>query len=98
MAEGAPVGEPIDCINVGEIADARGINDRTVDFRLRSGRIYRNVLENSCPGVGHHAFSYRPTLSRLCSIDTITVMSSGPGVPGPTCGLGMFQQIDREAR
>ncbi len=98
LAPAQPVGEPVDCINTNEIRDTRALDDRTIDFRLKSGRIYRNTLENSCPGLRQQAFTYQARVSRLCSIDTITVLGNSPGIPGPTCGLGTFQQVSAETR
>jgi hypothetical protein len=41
---------------------------------------------------------YRTTLSRLCDIDTITVLyHGGPGMTqGPTCGLGKFYPVSED--
>jgi len=97
LAEARPIGEPIDCLLTTEIRDTQVRDEATIDFNLRNGQVYRNRLPDSCPGLGFNgAFSYRPAISRLCSIDTITVLNSG-GVPGPTCGLGSFQRVEAGA-
>jgi hypothetical protein len=87
------VGEPVDCVSTGEIDDTKVHDDRTIDFRMRDGTIYRNTLPVSCNPLGwEKRFAYRTINSRLCSTDTITVLQSG-GVGGPTCGLGEFVPV-----
>ena len=40
------------------------------------------------------AFSYRTSITQLCSVDIITVIDRGaPGIAGPSCGLGQFQEV-----
>jgi hypothetical protein len=64
-------------------------------------KIYRNTLPNSCPTLGFEKrFSYRTSLSQLCSVDIITVLYNvGSSLqPGASCGLGKFQPMERPAR
>jgi len=86
-------GEAVDCVNTGEIRNSRVHDNRTIDFEMRNGTVYRNTLPVSCSPLGfERRFTYRTTTSRLCSTDTITVLQSG-GVGAPTCGLGEFVPV-----
>lgn len=86
-------GEPVNCVSTGSIDDTRVHDDRTIDFVMRDGTVYRNTLPVACGPLGfERRFAYRTTTSRLCSTDTITVLQSG-GVGQPTCGLGEFVPV-----
>ena len=94
-------GDPVDCIPIGQTRSTSVRDDRTIDFQINGGRIYRNVLPNSCPGLGFEKrFSYVTSLSQLCSVDIITVLWNQGGAlqPGASCGLGKFQPMERPAR
>ena len=90
----AAVGEPVNCVSTGSIDNTRVHDDRTIDFVMRDGTVYRNTLPVSCSPLGFEKrFSYRTTSARLCSSDTITVLQSG-GVGAPTCSLGQFVPVN----
>jgi len=87
------LGAGVDCISTSSIDNTVVHDDRTIDFRMRDGTVYRNTLPVSCNPLGwEKRFSYRTQTSRLCSSDTITVMQSG-GVGAPTCSLGQFVPV-----
>jgi hypothetical protein len=99
LAEARPVGAPVDCIELTRIDHTRVRDDRTVDFYMRGREVYRNTLRQDCPGLGFEdSFAYRTSLSRLCSVDLISVIRSGGGPAGPTCALGPFQRIETTIR
>ncbi|HYW17226.1 MAG TPA: DUF6491 family protein [Allosphingosinicella sp.] len=100
LAEARPVGEPVDCLNLARIDRTRVLDNRTIDFHLRGGEVYRNRLRDECPGLAFEdSFTYRTSAGRLCSVDLISVNRSGGGGPaGPTCPLGAFQRIEKEIR
>ena len=99
LAEAREVGEPADCITIASIDYSRVRDDRTIDFYMRGGEVYRNRLRHECPGLAFDdSFSYATSLSRLCSVDTITVNSNSGGAAGRTCGLGAFQRIETNVR
>ena len=57
-------------------------------------------LDRACPGLDRdRPFSYRANNSRICSIDSITVLeNSAFGLTrGFTCGLGVFEPSNEEA-
>ena len=99
LADARPVGAPVDCITLINVSHSRVLGDGVIDFHMRGGTVYRNALPQSCPGLGfEERFTYRTSIGRLCSVDTITVLR-GSGLPeGPTCALGSFQPIQRTAR
>lgn len=90
-----PVGEAVRCIQTSSIRQSHVRSDRVIDFEMINGRTYRNVLAARCSGLGfEERFAYKSTINQLCSVDTITVLRSGGGVQGPTCGLGEFQPVE----
>ncbi|MBC7985918.1 MAG: hypothetical protein H7X93_04515 [Sphingomonadaceae bacterium] len=96
-----PVGEPVSCVPLRQIRSTEVHDDRTIDFRMTGGRTYRNTLPHDCPGLGFdEAFSYRTSLSQLCSVDIITVLRQpiSSAIQGPSCGLGEFQPIETAER
>ena len=80
------------CVELSRIRESKVIDDRTIDFVLRDGSVLRNTLPSSCPSLGfERAFTYKTSISRLCSVDIITVIMQGGGVrTGASCGLGKF--------
>ncbi len=98
LAEARPVGDPVDCVDIARIDYTRVRDNQTVDFYMRGRAVYRNRLRGECSGLAFEdSFSYRTSLSRLCSVDLITVNRSG-GSAGPTCALGTFQRIETSLR
>ena len=100
LVEAQPVGAPTDCLNLTQIRSTRVRSDSVIDFEVAGGEVYRNTLPSSCPGLGsEERFAYATSLSRLCSVDTITVLHSGGGpAREATCGLGLFQKIQLPQR
>jgi hypothetical protein len=91
--EGAFDRTPEDCIIVSRIDQTDAIDDQNIIFRMRGDRVYRNTLPRKCPGLAReNRIAYQTTASRLCRIDTITVLEDfGVGFrPGFTCRLGEF--------
>ncbi len=94
-------GQAVDCIPIRSIRNSNVRDDRTIDFQVSNRKIYRNTLPQSCPSLGFEKrFSYRTSLSQLCSVDIITVLTNyGPGLqPGASCGLGQFQPMEKPAK
>jgi hypothetical protein len=87
---------PVDCITVSRIDRTDIIDDRTIIFFMRGGKlIYRNYLPHTCPRLAiEDRFGYQTTTARVCRVDTIAVL---PRVGIPTyCQLGEFHPITRE--
>jgi hypothetical protein len=84
---------PRDCVVTNTIDQTDVIDDQNIIFHMNGRRAYRNHLPRKCPGLEReNRFSYETRSSRLCSIDTITVLEQfGVGFrPGFTCRLGEF--------
>ncbi|WP_338468592.1 hypothetical protein RXV95_00030 [Novosphingobium sp. ZN18A2] len=95
------VGEAVSCIPLAQLRESIVRDDRTIDFRMTGGRVYRNVLPYSCSGLGfERAFSYATSLSQLCSTDIIHVLQTVGGrvQPAAACGLGQFQPVELEKK
>jgi hypothetical protein len=100
LAAYTPVGEAKDCISLTQIRSSSVIDDRTIDFKMTGGKVYRNTLPYSCPSLGfEERFSYRTSINQLCSVDTIRVLQSfGSQLQeGAGCGLGKFQPMEKVA-
>jgi hypothetical protein len=92
------VGAPVDCITPSRLRSTHVRDDKTIDFEMINGDIYRNSLPFSCPGLGfEERFSYKLSTSQLCSVDIIHVLQSfGAGLSeGAGCGLGKFQKMEK---
>ena len=90
-----PAGKAEDCLSLTQIRETRVRDDHTIDFYTNGGKVYRNTLPNSCPELGfNEGFSYQTSISRLCSVDIITVLRRAGGLQrGASCGLGKFQPV-----
>jgi len=95
LASAQPAGPPVDCVDIIRIRNTRVLDDRTIDFEMTDGKVLRNTLPHQCPSLGfEESFSYSTSLSRLCSVDTITVLQQAGGIHrGASCGLGQFQPV-----
>ena len=92
------IGEPIDCIMPHMLRSTHVRDDKTIDFEMNNGTIYRNTLPYSCPSLGfEERFAYKLSTSQLCAVDIITVLQSfGGGLSqGASCGLGKFQKMEK---
>lgn len=92
---------PEDCIIASRIRSTKIVDDETILFYLGGSRVYQNVLPGECPRLKVNGrFAYEIHSSRLCFIDTITVLDrfGGSFSRGFTCRLGKFLPItDLEA-
>ncbi|HEX8300833.1 hypothetical protein [Sphingomonas sp.] len=90
-----PSGEPVSCVTIGSIKETRVRDGATIDFIMRSGKVFRNALDGgSCPQLAsQRRFLYKASGSQLCWVDRISVLVD-PGLSrGASCGLGQFQPI-----
>ena len=91
------VGAPENCIYRPSVRDTEVQDNRTIDFEMAGGRIYRNTLPNRCPGLAAaDAFTYATSLSQLCSTEIIYPLLNYGGTleRGAGCGLGQFVPVD----
>lgn len=90
---------PLRCVSLSSIDRTEVIDDQTIAFYLRGGRVYLNHLARACRNLRpNQAFSYRTATGQLCAIDVINVIEDfGPGANfGDTCALGQFEPSDAE--
>jgi hypothetical protein len=88
-AQVQPAGKPEQCLSLARIDETRVRDDQTIDFVMKSGKVYRNRLPYSCSNLGfEERFAYSTGTQELCSSDAITVLPMGA-----SCGLGEFQPI-----
>lgn len=89
------VGEAVSCIPITQIKTSRVRSDNTIDFEMSGGRVYRNTLPYKCSGLGfEEAFSYKTSISQLCSTDVINVLDKSGGNMRGSCGLGEFVPVE----
>ena len=90
-----PTGNAVNCLHLLNIRETRVRSDSVIDFFTGGGKVYRNTLPNSCPGLGfEERFAYETSLSQLCNVDIITVLYASPNLQrGASCGLGKFQPV-----
>jgi len=95
IAAAKPAGKPVSCVQLNNIRETRVRSDQIIDFYMKDGKVYRNTLPNSCPQLGfEESFSYKTSISQLCSTDIITVLLHTGGLSrGASCGLGSFQPV-----
>src|SRR5262245_17661344 len=90
---------PADCITTTSIDRTQAVDDRTIQFFMRGKKIYQNYLPRRCPGLQRqNRIMYKTRGSRLCDVDTVTVLEQWAGrlEPGFTCLLGSFVPITQE--
>ncbi|MCS6987472.1 MAG: DUF6491 family protein [Sphingomonadaceae bacterium] len=94
-ASRVPAGEPVECLPVAQIRETRVLDDQTIDFFLRDGRVFRSELPQRCPQLGfERSFGYNTSIPQLCRVDLITVIqTTGGPQTGATCGLGPFTPL-----
>jgi hypothetical protein len=90
---------PVQCISMRQIEGTQIVDDQTILFYRRGGRVYMNLLEQECPTLlQNKLFSYRVTsgtrAARLCDFNAITVVDHLTQQLTYTCRLGMFHPID----
>ena len=91
------IGKPVSCIPLQQIRESHVRSDQVIDFRANGKKWYRNTLPSACPSLGfEERFSYKTSISQLCSTDIITVLYTTGGRldGGPSCGLGQFQPVE----
>lgn len=82
------------CIRLSQIASTRVLDSSTIEFQMRGGKTYINILPHRCVGLRPgQPFMYRTSLNVLCDLDLITVLDTGGfGFrPMGSCGLGRFR-------
>jgi hypothetical protein len=79
------------CLNVTEIYTSAAVDNQTIVYRMRDGKVWRNTLETRCPElVSFSAGTYRQVLHTdyLCKNQQIVTKS------GMYCRLGEFTRVN----
>ena len=85
-------GEVEQCLRLRAIRRTEPLDDYTIIFHMRGGKVYKNSLPHRCFGLGfHRSFSYSVSTGVLCGIDIIHVLEQGSF--GAVCGLGDFEEM-----
>lgn len=91
------VGEADNCIRRSLIRNTRVRSDQVIDFEMRTGKTYRNVLPRSCPRLGfEEAFTFNTSIDQFCRQELIFVLEQIGGTVqrGTGCGLGDFIPVE----
>ena len=93
---GRVAGKPETCLSSSRIGAPQAFGDRTLLYR-DGGRIWRNDLPDTCPGLNDDAIVVSEVYGgQVCRNDQFyTVERSVGGIPGPRCRLGNFVPWDR---
>ena len=95
--EARVLGAAESCISPERIRSTVVHDDRTIDFVMGGGEIYRNTLPRRCPRLGfERSISYDVRGGRLCSPEIIYVLDNTGGRldRGVGCGLGEFVPVE----
>lgn len=85
------------CIMRDRVRQTLVRSDRVIDFEMQSGKVYRSILPNSCPGLSlDQAIAYETSINQLCSNQIIYSLENIGGVPrrGAGCSLGEFVPVE----
>jgi hypothetical protein len=101
-AAATPAGAQSSCIEVTRVAGRRAEGNRALVFELDDGRVFRNDLQESCPGIeradSFGSLSIDPVDNRLCRNDFVRAYDPADLPVGgiksvPRCRLGIFTQV-----
>jgi hypothetical protein len=77
------------CLYTYQIDRTRVVDQKTIDFRMRDGTVYRNVLRNSCTSLPFNGFVYTVATDQICdNVQSIRVLQSHE-----VCVLGAFTRM-----
>lgn len=100
-AKGVPAasvtGPAENCINRDQVRNTVVRNDRVIDFEMQGGKVYRNTLQRSCPGLGwDRAITYETSINQLCTPQIIYSLQNIGGTlqRGAGCSLGEFVPVE----
>jgi len=79
------------CLNVTEIQNTQPTSRRTIEFRMRDGKVWRNDLISDCPDLVFHSaggFTQVAHTDFICANSQHIVTQSGT-----VCRLGEFTRV-----
>lgn len=85
------------CISLSEIQRSEVIDDETILFHLRNGRIKKATLAFGCPSLKFYdSFSYRVYSNRLCA--RVDVILSRGGAHCPIAEISDYAPAEKQPR
>ena len=91
------LGEPRTCLRTASIRDSDIRDDRTIDFEMAGGDIYRARFARPCPGLRvQDGFTYSTSIGQLCRGEIIYVLENYGGEleRGAGCAMSDFTPIE----
>lgn len=89
-------GAPQDCVSASTASGPQIIDGRTLIYR-DAGRVWRNDLEASCPGLDPgDTLVVEIHGSQMCRNDMFYVREMGSSIPGPRCRMGAFTPYKKQ--
>jgi hypothetical protein len=85
------------CISRAQIRQTVVRSDRVIDFEMQGGKVYRNIMPSSCPGLNFdRAITYETSIDQFCTQQIVYSLQNIGGVPqrGAGCGLGEFVPVE----
>lgn len=77
------------CLYTYQIDRTKVVDAKTIDFRMRNGTVYRNVLRTSCTSLPFYGFVYVTRVDQICdNLQSIRVLQSNQ-----VCLLGAFTKM-----
>lgn len=90
------LGKGENCINSDQIRATVVRSNTVIDFEMNNGKVYRNTLTSSCPGLDwDRAITYENSINQLCTPQIIYSLNNIGGVlqRGAGCSLGEFVPV-----
>ena len=85
------------CINGSQVRSTVVHSDRVIDFTMTGGKVYRNTLTQSCPGLAiDRAITFENSINQLCKPQIVYSLRNIGGVleRGAGCSLGEFVPVE----
>ncbi|MFC7050859.1 DUF6491 family protein [Emcibacter nanhaiensis] len=97
LAKYERTGDVRKCVPISFIDHTQVLDDQHILFHMKGKKIYLNKLPRRCPRLGFEkSFAYKVSINQLCNVDIITVFDNTSGIPGPSCGLGDFEEVKKK--
>ena len=89
-------GDTVDCLPINKIKEIKVLDSQHIIFELYGKKTYLNTLPRKCTALAFYdGISYETRLSKLCNVDSLNIHTIRPTAATPTCGLGLFEKLER---
>lgn len=88
LAAAVPSGADV-CLNTRDIARTHILNDKTILFHMRDGKVWRNDLRTACPMLTTSPYTERLTTDLICANQQSIHLT----LTGDDCALGSFTRV-----